>query len=345
MRIMFRLSLLCALALLGAARPLPAAPSVATLGSDVSTRAAALALFNAEYRSPSAAALIEWTGQPAPTCMIGATSVAFRAATLQRINYFRAAAGLGPVSLSEEYSLKAQAAALMVQANPTKLSHKMYPPEQWRCHTTAGQDAGATSNLAQGSNGPDAIDGYMFDYGEGNKDAGHRRWLLYPQTQRMGTGDTATIFWGVPYPETNVLWVMDDQINAPDPAVRDGFVAWPPQGFAPYQVVFPRWSFSVADANFAAATVSVTSGGQPVQVEVESRSANYGNPTLVWRMAGLGASVSWPKPSADTPYQVTITGVQVGGESRSYSYSVTVFDPDKSVFTPTNWSYLPLVRR
>jgi uncharacterized protein YkwD len=343
MRFLFRLSLLCALALLGAARPLPAAPSAAPLGSDVSTRAAALALFNTEYRGPSAAAPIEWTGQPAPTCVIGTTSAAFRAATIQRINYFRAAAGISPVSLSEEYSLKAQAAALMVQANLGTLSHSM--PPGWPCHTSAGQEAGQKSNLAQGSNGPDAIDGYMFDYGEGNKDAGHRRWLLFPQTQRMGTGDTATIFRGIPYSESNVLWVMDDQINAPDPAVRDGFVAWPPQGFAPYQVVFPRWSFSVANANFAAATVSVTSGGQPVQVAVESRDAGYGNPTLVWRMAGLGASTSWPKPSADTPYQVTITGVQVGGESRSYSYSVTVFDPDKSVFTPTSWAYLPLVRR
>ena len=343
MRNLFRLGLLCALALLAAARPLPAAPSAATLGANVSSRAAALALFNAEYRGPGAAAPIEWTGQPAPSCMIGTTSAAFRAATLQRINYFRAAAGLGPVSLDDTYNLKAQAAALMVQANLEKFDHTM--PPGWPCHTPAGQAAALKSNLAKGSNGPDAIDGYMFDYGEGNKDAGHRRWLLYPQTQRMGTGDTATIVRGVMYPETNVLWVMDDQINAPDPVVRDGFVAWPPQGFAPYQVVYPRWTFSVANANFATATVNVTSGGQPVQAEVESRSTGFGNPTLVWRMAGLGASGSWPRPNADTPYEVTISGVQVGGQSRSFSYSVTVFDPDKSVFTPTNWLYLPLARR
>jgi uncharacterized protein YkwD len=343
MSLALRLALLCALALMLSHGVAPSAAQNA-LGADISTRAAAQALFNTQYRGPGASASIEWSGQPYPACAAGTTSATFRAATLQRINYFRSMAGLAPVRLSDGYNQKAQAAALMVQADPTTIDHSM--PPGWPCHSTAGQEAGLKSNLAQGHNGPDAIDAYMEDYGAGNTQAGHRRWILYPQTQQMGTGDTAAGSRGSSFFATNVLWVMDDRINDPAPAVRDGFVAWPPKGFVPYQVVFPRWSFSIADANFSAATVSVTSGGQAVTVQLEAYAEGFGDNTLVWRMAGLSVngSANWPRPAADTVYSVTISNVRVGGQTRSYTYDVTIFDQDRSIFTPTNWVYLPLTR-
>ena len=35
------------------------------------------------------------------------------------------------------------------------------------------------------------------------------------------------------------------------PPVRSGFVAWPPDGFVPYQVVPARWSFSLPNTDFS----------------------------------------------------------------------------------------------
>ena len=56
-------------------------------------------------------------------------------------------------------------------------------PTNWSCFTTSGTNAAAHSNLALGSDGPDAITGYIWDYGSNNFEVGHRRWLLYPQTR------------------------------------------------------------------------------------------------------------------------------------------------------------------
>lgn len=42
----------------------------------------------------------------------------------------------------------------------------------------------------QGQYGAAAISGQVQDPGQYNGAAGHRRWLLYPPTRVMGTGDT-----------------------------------------------------------------------------------------------------------------------------------------------------------
>ena len=47
------------------------------------------------------------------------------------------------------------------------------------------------SNLAIGSDGPDAETGYIWDFGANNYEVGHRRWILYPQTQIMAYGRRA----------------------------------------------------------------------------------------------------------------------------------------------------------
>jgi hypothetical protein len=42
---------------------------------------------------------------------------------------------------------------------------------------------------------------------------------------------------------------------------------------------------------------------------------------------GLGHSASWPRPTFDVAYQVTVNNVVIGGMPQSFSYAVTVFDP------------------
>lgn len=252
-------------------------------------------------------------------CNEGTTSDAFKEAVQLRINYFRAMAGVpSEVKLSKEYNHKAQEAALMMSANKS-LTHN--PPSNWKCYSTDGDQAAGSSNIALGVFGPEAINLYMHDPGSYNYFVGHRRWILYPNTQEMGTGD---IPYTSGYPATNALWVFDSNIFSARPDTRDGFVAWPPPGYVPYKVVFPRWSFSYHRADFKSASVSVTSKGKSMGFTQKPVVNGYGENTIVWEMNDL---IFDAPPKSDTKYTVKINNVKINGVSRNFTYDVIVFDP------------------
>ena len=262
-----------------------------------------------------------WTGDH-NSCNPGSTSLEFRNAVLHRINYFRAMAGIpATVVFSDTYNAKAQAAALMMSVN-SQLSHD--PPASWLCYSDAGHDGAGNSNLYLGVYGWNAITGYMRDPGGGNYFAGHRRWILYPQTQEMGAGDIPPVsgHWS-----SNALWVFDSHMWGPRPATRDEFVAWPPRGYVPYQVVFARWSFAYPSANFSNVTVSMTSNGSNVSLTLSPVVNGYGENTLVWIPLGLSDRAPWPKPASDTTYTVNVQNVTIGGQNRNFTYDVIVVDP------------------
>jgi hypothetical protein len=188
-----------------------------------------------------------------------------------RVNYFRAMAGVpAQIALSDAYNAKAQQAALMMSVN-NQLSHD--PPATWQCYTADGDQAAGSSNLALGIYGWNAITGYIQDPGSSNGAVGDRRWILYPQAQTMGTGDVPSDSGG---PASNELWVFDGRYGTSRPPVRDTFVARPPPGFVPYQVVFPRWSFSYPAANFSSAAVTMTLDGQNVSLVQEGGDRKRG---------------------------------------------------------------------
>jgi hypothetical protein len=114
-----------------------------------------------------------------------------------------------------------------------------------------------------------------------------------------------------------------DNMWAPRPATREPFVAWPPPGHVPYQVVYHPWSFSIAGANFSTATVSMTRNGQPIDATVSPVVNGYGENTLVWQ---LSAAIPQP-PAQDLLFRVTIDNVISGGQVRQFSYQVIVFNP------------------
>jgi uncharacterized protein YkwD len=262
-----------------------------------------------------------WTGNQT-TCTPGSTSEAFRAAVLLRLNYFRAMAGVpGDITFSTDFNRLAQAAAFMMSVNK-QLSHT--PPNSWTCYSDDGKQGAGKSNLALGTFGSEAITGFMFDFGAGNSPVGHRRWILYPQTQVMGTGNIPPT---ANYPSSAALLVLDTHFNDARPLTRDGFVAWPPQGYVPYQVVVARWSFSYAGADFTSATITMVSKGASVAVSQAPVVNGYGENTLVWIPLGLNDGQSWPAPVSDTAYTVTIHNVIIGGQSRDFSYTVTVINP------------------
>ena len=293
-----------------------------SLWVDTGNRQVSLSYYTQVYLASEGVA-IGWTGNRA-TCDAGQTAAAFRGAVRLRINYFRAMAGVpAVVQLSDEYSGKAQQAALMMSVNGS-LSHS--PPDTWLCYTEEGAQAAGSSNLYLGVYGPAAITGYIYDPGSGNYAVGHRRWILYPQTLWMGTGD-------IP-PEggwsSNALWVFDEHMWEPRPQTREEYVAWPPPGYVPYQVVFPRWSFAYKDADFGEATVQMSSGGHGISVSVQPVVYGYGENTLVWEP---DLSFGAPPPS-DTVYDVVVQGVRIGSVPNDFAYQVIVFDPGMAGAVP-----------
>jgi uncharacterized protein YkwD len=290
-------------------------PFITRNADDPRDRGYALRLYQTAYLGSNGLPA-GWNGSIAG-CAPGSTSQAFRDSVLLRVNYFREMAGVPRLTgLRPEYNGQDQAAALMMAANED-LNHT--PPQSWKCYTQTGYDGASTSNLALGAYGPAAISLYMSDGGVAS--LGHRRWVLYPQTQEMGTGDVTGSTWRN---QSNALKAWDSHIWDARPATRDAYVAWPPAAYVPYQVVYPVWSFSLANANFANASVIVSSNGTNIPLTVTRPDNGFGENTLAFKPCNCS---SWPRPAADTNYQVTISNVVVGGVSRNYSYAVTIFDP------------------
>lgn len=273
-----------------------------------------------------------WTGNHR-TCTAGTTTQAYKNAMLLELNYFRAMAGVpAEVTFYSTYTTNAQKAALMMSVNE-QLSHD--PPSSWTCYTSEGADAAGKSNLRLGyPTLTHNIAGYMKDKGSSNDAAGHRRWILYPQTQLMGTGDVPSAS-EYQY-AANALWVMDSNLSGSRPATREEYVAWPPPGYVPYQVVYPRWSFAYASANFGSAAVVMTKNGSPISATLEAYKTGYGENTLVWRPLGMSYDAAWPAEHLVT-YTVTVSNVLIGGSPRSFTYTVRVFDPAQPV---TSNSYI-----
>ncbi|TXF99175.1 DUF4214 domain-containing protein [Massilia arenae] len=285
-------------------------------------------VFNNIYREPTPA--LAWTGSHAAG-IPGTTSPAFKAAVIQRVNWFRAMAGLrATVRLSDAYSAKAQHAALMMSV-AGQLSHT--PPPSWKFYTQEGAQAANASNLALGIHGPDTVDGYIQDDGDNNAAVGHRRWIFHPNTLVMGTGDVPSgAIDGRQVAASNALWVTDTDYWGPRTPVRDDFVAWPASGYVPYSTVYERWSLSYPNADFSQAKISVTRDGVPVGLAIETIIPDVGENTIVWKMPVIDGTRKHPRPTADVRYRVSVSNVVVAQRARSFDYEVTVFDP--AVATP-----------
>lgn len=298
------------------------------------SRAGVKAFYESVY-VPAFSVPVGWTGSIAG-CVAGTTSTAYRNATLDVINFFRAMSGLpGDVTLDTTFNAKDQAAALMMIAEG-ELSH--FPDPSFACFTADGAEAAGASNLALGLAGPDAILAYLNDFGVGNEATGHRRWVLYPPQMDMGSGSTDGVN-GLDV-GSQALWVVANAFGA-RPSSPD-WVAFPSPGYVPYQLVFPpaftgfganRWTLSRnlamadfppidASVDFSAATVTMTQDGSPVPLTVVSRTDQFGDATLVWEPSGM----SFTPGSPDVVIDVLVEDVEVDGVMTDHSYSVILFD-------------------
>lgn len=294
---------------------------------DTGSRREVVNLFHAYYGNPASVPM-NWTGSLAAG-VSGDLSDAYRALTLQRINYFRSMSGLpGNVVFSASGNAICQQAALMFAAQHN-LSHT--PPADWKWWTPDAAAAAGGANIRTESgpadDGPNAVTAFIADAEDNNTYVGHRRWLLYPGQTTMASGSVPAIdnrSWGAA-----AIWVLGPFNNRP--AGTPEWTAWPAPGFVPAQLVFKRWSFSYPDADFTNATVSMTKNGAPLPVSVlkpdfqslvNGNLSIVGDNTLVWEP--LGNVVN---PSADEAYTVTVDNVRVAGQPRRFSYAVTSLDP------------------
>ncbi len=91
----------------------------------------------------------------------------------------------------------------------------------------------------------------------------------------------------------------------------------------PYQIVPARWSFSLHEADFSQASVTMTRGGSPVSLQLEQLHQGFGDNTIVWVPAGMPPG----RPTSDQLYDMSVNGVRVGGSTSNFSYQVKIIDP------------------
>jgi hypothetical protein len=335
-------------------RPLAAkssrAPATAPTGPfsvNISSREDARQFYDQVYQAANGVA-DGWTGSIAG-CSPGSVSPGFLAAVLSRVNYFRTMAGEPGVTFNgtdagtsaDPNNAEAQAAALMESAN-NFLQHNPPPAPATACGTTQAIAGSSHSNLWEGSIGPSTVDGWVADTVAAGQTScpstspncmaqGHRRNMLNPSINVMGYG-------AVPatpgFQASAAQLVLTTPLPA-RPPVRSGFVAWPPAGFVPYQLVYPRWSFSLPNGDFSHATVSMSLGGTAVPVTIRcfdpttdtADCGQFGEPYVSWTLNSQPDGSTYPQPAADQPYTVNVGNVLVNGTAQNFSYTVTVFDP------------------
>lgn len=263
-----------------------------------------------------------WSGDVA-NCVPGTLPQGVYDRVMKRIQYYRKAAGLSYTNLTFETTknAKCQEASLMMKAN-NQLSH--FPPTTWKCYTAEGAEAAENGNIAYGVGPVRNIDSWIDDFGDNNARVGHRRWILYSRAGEFGFGCTDN---------TGTLWVINGNGADPLPTNTPEFVAWPPKGYVPNSVVYDRWSFSIPyntfpyQVDFTNATVTMKGpSGNDIWLAYDHRdniSNSYvGDNTIVWVPSGVDLTAD-----TDKEYTVNINGVLVNGETKSYSYKVTVFKP------------------
>jgi hypothetical protein len=258
-----------------------------------------------------------WTGATSG-CNPGTISTDARNKVIQRLNYYRRLVGLSDnVVENPDQHVGCQEASLIFKAQ-NSLSH--FPPSSWACWTQGGRSAAETSNIAIGSatsgdycvHSSYGVSGFIEDAGSNNTAVGHRAWFLMPGLFKLGVGST------------NSTCCMQWKDNYNTTGAAPEFIAYPPKGYVPNQITFPRWSFTIpTGAGFTGATVTMTDeAGANVGLSIVNKPAHqagsYPLRHLVWEPA-----INVSNITKDVKYTVTINNV-TGAPKATYTYEVIV---------------------
>lgn len=307
-------------ALVALAVAVPPTVADAATGIDRTSRSAVVSAYKTQL-VPALQTPVTFSSPPdINTCVAGTESATSRNATMAAVNYYRAMAGLPSVANYAPWNGKAQAAALISDANaPARPVHE---PQDWsRCWSQAGYDGASHANLSLDVAGAKAVEAYMIDHGDNNYFVGHRRAVLYPPSTRMGTGSTG---------RANALYHSDDEGGyGPRPTDVD-WVAWPPSGHVPWEVLphrnlgktLFRWSLSsnvMPDADYSTATVTMKMGTESLVVAREFVETGYSDNTLVW--SATRANGGRFPIEFDQEFTVNISGIR-NAEVAQHQYTV-----------------------
>jgi hypothetical protein len=294
----------------------PAQAALDTNAIDTTSREAVAAAYKSRWL-PATTANIDWSGS-VQGCDAGTQSADSLAKSADAINFYRGLDGIDGVSLAPAQNLKAQAAALIMEAN-VMLDHN--PAPSLTCFSPLGALGASSSNLHGGSGGytirnaSQPVKAYMDDSGQGNQVVGHRRWLLSPSTVTMGVGTTTS------FNAINVFGAPTDDARA-----KPEWMPFPNAGYSPQQLEPQgRWSLSSSKKyDFSAAVVSVTnSEGQALAVTQQPVVNGYGPNTLVFDVAGIEKASG----NGESAYTVSVTNVRnESGTTTSHSYTTLLFD-------------------
>ena len=247
----------------------------------------------------------EWTGDIG-TCDAGTVAEEVHVKVMQRINYFRRLVGLNDNTVFDaSLHSRFQEAALMQSANTSSgLDH--YPPESWDCYTEEGYNGSSSSNLSTGHS-TNAITAFMVDQGSNNVNVGHRRWILHSQKTQFSYGTTNIRM------SLGVFGGNGNTMELPP------FIAYPPAGYIPYQLRWPRWSFGIPGATFSGATVSMTGPNGVITCNVISTQNGFGDNTIAWEPQNITFGAE------EATYTVTVSDIE-SAEQISYTYEVYIID-------------------
>ena len=262
-------------------------------------------------------------------CSEGVLKDAERTKVLNYVNAIRAKLGLAPVLYRHEEDAGTAKAALIIAANST-LSHE--PASSASCWSQAGFTTSGVSNLAIGTSSGTALRSSESFVDLWIKDStitslGHRRWLIDPflkfisfgRVDKIGTGTTRTVSGSA----IQVIYAEQQTLGSSTPE----FVAFPYHEtsaqlfnsgiFMSFSTIADRTgSGGNASVKYDNATVTIrTESGQSVPVTiVGSDNQGFGLPNvLIWK-----ASVA-----NDTRYNVTVSGVDVNGVTKTFDYWFT----------------------
>lgn len=252
-------------------------------------------------------------------CKPGTLSAATLDARKREINYFRKMAGLQPVELDPKMNHYAQAAAYLMYKN-NALSHN--PPTSWKCYSADAAKGAGSSNLGYGG----GLDSYIHDYGDNNRSCGHRMWILKESSSTMGYGGTNG---------TDAVYVFGDT-KTHDSLPR--YVAWPPAGFCPAEIVSDRWSISVpgVSAKYANAKATVTLDGQVLPLEY-TETTSYGDDGLVFEIKDWA---KWQEKMLDKKVKVQVKGIEYEDKIATFSYEIVLFNAtDQNVVAKLDEKY------
>ncbi|MGA8255312.1 MAG: CAP domain-containing protein, partial [Nocardioides sp.] len=243
-----------------------------------------------------------WTGSVA-TCDPGTIAPAAEQAALRIYNYLRDLPQLPAGRFDDSYSARAQAAALMMEAEG-QTAH--FPDRSWACFSAAGAQGAANSNLYLASDVPDdpedplsALGGYMVDDDESY---GHRRWILNPVADRVGFGQTRL---------GNALYVLgESRYGVPVPL----WLPWPAAGYFPNELEpAGDWTLSSADpdVNFSRVRVSITApDGSLLPGTIKTTESGFGPETLAIE---ISRGTPGYRIDDDLPYRVVVSGIRRSG--------------------------------